>query len=1064
MAGYVLGLDLGPTSIGWAAIKLDKRGKPFGFVDLHDGDSLFPAIGVRIFPLIVENYGQGKMREAPKNKKRRESRSRRRMLRRKRARRLKLIKLLQSKELAPIESAKLESIQKKNPYELRAKGISEKLDPYDLGRIFLHFAKRRGFKSNRKKPEKPDDSGKIKDGIKKLKRELGHKTLGEFWYNKLSKKSHEGIRNKNAYNWVAEREQYRDELARIWKTQQPFYPNILTHQLHDKISKILFDQIPFELSNRKKKKVIGTCTLIKGKLRCPLSDRKAQEFRFLQKVNDLRITRKGREIESWKVKRPELIQKLSISKELKFNQVRKILGIDESDRINFEYEANDKLIGNEIDNKLKILFGEKVWLKLAEEQKEAVWKEILNFFNDEKITLKQIEDKITAVFDLNFIKGKNIENIELPKGYIRYSKEALEKILPFMRDGKDLYTAIHEAGFKRSWRSLKNLQLPDKNHGFSINNPTVGAVMFQLRKVVNSLIRELGKPERIVVEFARDLKSSKERRAEIIKEQAGNQKERENAENAIRQHHNWPEDVEISPFDVDKYRLWKEQNHYCPYRGCLIPITKLLSRETEIDHILPRSLSLDNSLNNKVVCFADENQQKGQRTPFDWLGENSERWKRVQHVIDHWNPDRKKRGTQNEINKTYDEKGENLKPNKQKWDRFFITSEQISEEYTPNHLLNDTSYISREVRNYLKCLYSPEKAESSVKTTKGGITAELRRWWDLNRILGSANNKKSRADLRHHTIDAIVIAVTDTSMIKNITNCLKKAWPQRRPKEIYVNRPWEGFELNIAAVIDYVNVSHRVQRRVKGGLHKETNYWKEENGPHAGKFITRKPLDGKFTKNLSEHICDETVKKLVFEKLSEYDYEPKKAFAKPIYLKNKSGNTVPIKKVRVWKESNTMKKIKSNIWIEPGDNHHIEIFSHQHNEKKEMLCKVWSTFDIAQRIRNKQTIISFKHPDKGFEHAKFLMSLSKGESVILNNKSGQDVIARITGISGNPDDARKIDIDLCEIQIGDITKLDKQDKKKLRQELRIQSFSDFAKRNVRKITVDPLGRIRWAND
>ena len=294
MPGYVLGLDLGPTSIGWAAIKLDKRGKPVGFADLNDGDSMFPAIGVRIFPLIVENYGQGKKREAPKNKKRRESRSRRRMLRRKRARRQKLIKLLQSKELAPIESAKLETIQKKNPYELRAKGISEKLDPYDMGRIFLHFTKRRGFKSNRKKPEKPDDSGKIKDGIKKLKSELGHKTLGEFWHNKLSKKPHEGIRNKNAYNWVAEREQYRDELARIWKTQQPFYPHILTHQLHDEISKILFYQIPFELSNRKKKKVIGTCTLIKGKLRCPLSDRKAQEFRFLQKVNDLRITRKGR--------------------------------------------------------------------------------------------------------------------------------------------------------------------------------------------------------------------------------------------------------------------------------------------------------------------------------------------------------------------------------------------------------------------------------------------------------------------------------------------------------------------------------------------------------------------------------------------------------------------------------------------------------------------------------------------------------------------------------------------------------------------------------------------------
>ena len=52
------------------------------------------------------------------------------------------------------------------------------------------------------------------------------------------------------------------------------------------------------------------------------------------------------------------------------------------------------------------------------------------------------------------------------------------------------------------------------------------------------------------------------------------------------------------------------------------------------------------------------------------------------------------------------------------------------------------------------------------------------------------------------------------------------------------------------------------------------------------------------------------------------------------------------------------------------------------------------------------------------------MSLSKGDSVILNNKSGNEVIARITRISGHPEDARKIDIDLREIQIGDITKFD----------------------------------------
>jgi len=1051
MGRYVLGLDLGPTSIGWAAIKLGEKGKAIGFADLCDGDSLFPAIGARIFPLVVENYGQGKKREAPKNKKRRESRSHRRMLRRRRARRRKLIKLLQANELAPIELAKLETLQKKNPYELRTKGLSEKLEPYELGRIFLHFAKRRGFKSNRKKPEKSDETGKIKDGIEKLKGEIGNKTLGEFWNNKLSKNPLAGIRNRNSYNWVAEREQYRDELARLWKTQQQFYPNVLTHQLHDEISKILFQQIPFELSNRKKRKVIGTCSLIKGKLRCPLSDRKAQEFRLLQKVNDLCITRKGREIESWKEKKPELIKKLSIARELKFEQVRKILELDETDRINFEYEANDKLIGNEIDNKLKILFGEKTWLKLTEERREAIWQEILKFFNDEKITVEQVEDKIKADFGLSVAKGKNIESIELPKGYIRYSKEALEKLLPFMCDGKDLYTAIQEAAFKQSWRSLKKLPLPDKAHGFNRNNPTVGAVMFQLRKVVNSLIRELGKPERIVIEFARELKSSKERRAEIIREQSGNQKEREKAEKTIREHYNWPEDADVSPFDVDKYRLWKEQNHYCPYRGCVIPITKLLSRDTEIDHILPRSLSLDNSLNNKVVCFAEENQAKGQRTPFDWLGENTDRWKRVEQVIDHWNPERKTRGKQKEPAQSSDKEEIYLKPNKQKWGRFFITADQIAEEYAPNHLLNDTSYIAREVREYLKRLYSPEKAESSVKTTKGGITAELRRWWDSNRILGSGNNKKSRLDLRHHTIDAAVIAVSDVNMIRKVTNCLKKAWPRRRPKEIYVDRPWEGFELNLASTIDSVNVSHCAQREVKGALHKETHYWKEENGLRAGKFITRKHLDGGFTTHFAEHICDEEIKKMVLDRLAEYGNDPKKAFKTDsiLYLKNKKGESVPIKKVRVWKESSNMIPIRENIWVEPGSNHHIEIFEYTDGkERGKRNGQVVSMFEAVQRKKNKQPIVQRDHG----AGKKFVCSLAQNEKFMLE-LDGEKVLHRVQKItqSGN-----SISIILRPHTYGG--KLSDYDKPPV-----IQRRSPNTLKG-RKVTVDSLGRVRRAND
>ena len=43
----------------------------------------------------------------------------------------------------------------------------------------------------------------------------------------------------------------------------------------------------------------------------------------------------------------------------------------------------------------------------------------------------------------------------------------------------------------------------------------------------------------------------------------------------------------------------------------------LLSNEVEIEHILPFSRTLDDSLNNKTVCTVAANRVKGNRTPWE---------------------------------------------------------------------------------------------------------------------------------------------------------------------------------------------------------------------------------------------------------------------------------------------------------------------------------------------------------------------------------------------------------------------------------------------------------------
>ena len=45
----------------------------------------------------------------------------------------------------------------------------------------------------------------------------------------------------------------------------------------------------------------------------------------------------------------------------------------------------------------------------------------------------------------------------------------------------------------------------------------------------------------------------------------------------------------------------------------------------QVDHIIPFSRSADDGYNNKILVFADENQKKGNKTPFEYMG-NTPNW------------------------------------------------------------------------------------------------------------------------------------------------------------------------------------------------------------------------------------------------------------------------------------------------------------------------------------------------------------------------------------------------------------------------------------------------------
>ena len=54
----------------------------------------------------------------------------------------------------------------------------------------------------------------------------------------------------------------------------------------------------------------------------------------------------------------------------------------------------------------------------------------------------------------------------------------------------------------------------------------------------------------------------------------------------------------------------------------------------QVEHIWPRSRSLDDSLRNKTLCRKDVNARKGNQTPFECFGSDKDEWAAMVKRVD----------------------------------------------------------------------------------------------------------------------------------------------------------------------------------------------------------------------------------------------------------------------------------------------------------------------------------------------------------------------------------------------------------------------------------------------
>lgn len=1068
---YVLGLDIGSAFLGWAMIALNQVDEPTSLI----------RAGVRIYEPGVDGTAldieQGK--DQSKAVERRTARLHRRQLRRRAARQRELFQELQKAGLLPTNAAgggasseqrhellneldrsltlkflrpNDDSFAQKPLYLLRKLALDQELEAFELGRVLFHLSQRRGFKSNRKETKKnakeTDDLGQVKADIHSLELAIlasGARTIGEYFAG-LDPHT-EKVRRR----WTA-RKMFEQEFALIWAAQAPHHPSLLTQNLHEKVHELLFFQRPISAQ----KHLVGTCELERGddkhppKRRAPWATMPAQRFRMLQKINDLIVieTKSQTSRKLTEEERGKLYELLDREGTQSYTGIRKHLGL-KGTTFNLEAGGDKDLPGNRTQKSMRKVFGV-FWDEFTAGKQEQIIENWRNSESDELLVQEAMEHLGLDA------EGAALLVKETPQAdYCSLSLTAIAKLMPLMMSGrsfKDAETEIYGSRF--SGLAVHDTLPPVREALPTLRNPAVERAMTELRKVVDAIIREFGKPYEIRIELARELKKPRQERAKI---NTNNRKrEGENKALAKRMHEECGLSQPPSRRDLERARLWVESQGECPYTGRLLPFSRLFSdSEFDVDHILPISRHPDDSYQNKVLCFSDENRMyKRNQTPYEaYALADPERWRIILARVARWN-----------------------NPGKAK--KFEIQSSDELADFSSRQL-NDTRYTSVLAGRLLSFLFGgrdvtvEEKTRQVVFASSGAVTATLRKHWGFELILrglvapeAGESRGKPRTDHRHHAIDAITIALTRQSVIQTMARARAIAPWQPGTRQWRIPEPWDGpdFIRDVAKQFDAMVVSHRPEHKLAGELHKESNFGKPYQLENKWFSNLRVALCGKKTPanptgSLSlekiEAIIDPQVRRAVLKKMEELggSLATCEATGNWPVLAGKGHRSIPIKRVRIRqsKKPLTVGHGMHERYVDSGGIHHVSIFSVRNEARKEKWESEFVQITEAYERRRKKLPVVSRHLKEAPE-AEFIFSLLKDDTVEVE-LNGVRKIARVKKFFATG-----------QIWFTDVNNAQMDAEQKKNKTMWSKTANSLRDLKPRKVVVDLLGRVHPAND
>ena len=922
MHQYAIGLDIGITSVGWAALALDADENLCGILDF----------GSRIFTG-AEHPKTGASLAAP----RREARGARRRLRRHRHRNERIRNLIVSSGL--ISQEQLDALfdgQLEDIYALRTRALDKTVTREELARIMLHLSQRRGFRSNRKGGTDAED-GKLLEAVGDNKRrmdEKGYRTAGEMFFKDEAFAAHK--RNKGG-NYIATvtRAMTEDEVHRVFAAQRSFGVDFASEKLEAEYLDILLSQRSFD----DVEPMVGKCTFEPDQLRAARAAYSFEYFSLLQKINHIRLVEGGKSGPLTDAQRKKLIELAYKTDTFSYARIRKELELPDTVRFN-SVRYTDEASFEEQEKKEKI-----VCMKAYHAMRKAVDKNAKGRFN--YLTVPQRNEigrvlstyktsaKIEAALAAAGIEPCDIEALE----GLNFSKfghlsvKACDKLIPFLEKGMNYNDACTAAGYDFRGHSKDGRQMylpPLSDDCTEITSPVVRRAVSQTIKVVNAIIRRYGtSPVYVNIELAREMSKDFAERAKIKKQNDENRSKNDRIKDQVAEYKHGT----ATGLDIVKMKLFNEQGGICAYSQCQMSLERLFDPNyAEVDHIVPYSISFDDRYRNKVLVLTEENRNKGNRLPLQYLtGE------RRDHFIVWVN------------NSVRDFQKRKLLLKEE------LTPEEENDWKVRN--LQDTKTVSSFLLNYINdnLLFAPSaRRKKRVTAVNGAVTDYMRKRWGISKVREDGD--------RHHAVDAVVIACTTDALIQKVSRY--ESWHERHymPTEngsILVDPatgeikqefpyPWAMFRKELEARLSndppravadlkipfYMDidapqvkplfVSRMPTRKVTGAAHKDTV--KSAKALEDGLAVVKRPLTalkldkngeiaGYYNKN-SDTLLYDALK----ARLTEYGGNAAKAFAEPFYKPKSDGTPGPVvNKVKLTEPTTLTVPVQNGTGIADND-------------------------------------------------------------------------------------------------------------------------------------------------